>query len=75
MVIHLSASADGAIRKAIRTRRHACGLSQAQLADRLGIHPPAVSVWEKKRAPGLPTLVALAAIFECSMDDLIPVRR
>ena len=35
------------INETIRSRRHALGMTQEQLADRLGVSAPAVSKWEQ----------------------------
>lgn len=53
----------------LRRRR---GLSQAQLADRLGVTRQSVSKWETGEAmPELSKLIALADLFEVSLDYLV----
>lgn len=55
----------------IRVLRQAQGLSQVQVADALGISPPAVCKWETGRAiPSGDKLPALATLFRCTIDDL-----
>lgn len=47
------------------------GLSQEELASKLGITFQAVSKWENaKAAPDITFLPMMADIFECSIDDL-----
>ena len=57
--------------KKIRQLRFKAGLTQEQLADRLGIGPQSVSKWENAVAmPDITTLPLLAEIFGTSIDDL-----
>ncbi len=57
--------------KKIRQLRFKAGLTQEQLADRLGIAPQSVSKWENAVAmPDITTLPLLAEIFGISIDDL-----
>ena len=59
------------IGKKIRQLRFKAGLTQEQLADKLGIGPQAVSKWENAAAmPDIATLPMLAEIFGVSIDDL-----
>ncbi len=59
------------IGKKIRQLRFKAGLTQEQLADKLGIGPQAVSKWENAAAmPDITTLPMLAEIFGVSIDDL-----
>ncbi|MGI6157240.1 MAG: helix-turn-helix domain-containing protein [Saccharofermentanales bacterium] len=51
--------------------RKACGLTQDQLAERVGVSAQAVSKWENGQSyPDIATLPKLADIFDVSMDDL-----
>ena len=51
--------------------RKKCGLSQEELAHKLGVTFQAVSKWENaKAAPDITFLPIMADIFECSIDDL-----
>ncbi len=57
--------------KKIRQLRFKAGLTQEQLADRLGIGAQAVSKWENSVAmPDITTLPLLAEIFGVTIDDL-----
>ena len=57
--------------KKIRQLRFKAGLTQEQLADRLGIGAQSVSKWENAVAmPDITTLPLLAEIFGVSIDDL-----
>lgn len=61
--------------KLIRLRRRA-GLSQEQLADRLGVTRQSVSKWESGAAmPELTKLIALSDQFQVSVDDLVREER
>ena len=51
--------------------RKKSGLSQEELANKLGVTFQAVSKWENaKAAPDITFLPMMADIFECSIDDL-----
>lgn len=57
--------------KKIRQLRFKAGLTQEQLADKLGISAQSVSKWENAAAmPDITTLPLLAEIFGISIDDL-----
>ena len=56
----------------LMTLRRRAGLSQEQLADRLGVTRQSVSKWEGGAAmPELGKLVALADLFGVTLDDLV----
>lgn len=56
----------------IAALRRAAGLSQAQLAQKLGISPSAMGMYEQgRREPSMETLVAIAKIFQVSTDYLL----
>ena len=55
----------------VQARRLACEWSQAELAKRVGISRAAVSAIEGERlSPSVATALALAAVFECSVEEL-----
>ena len=55
--------------KRIRMER---GMTQGQLADRIGCHQKDVSRWESgARAPGTASLLKLAIALGCTMEELI----
>ena len=59
------------IGKKIRQLRFRTGLTQEQLADKLGLGPQAVSKWENAAAmPDITMLPLLAEIFGVSIDEL-----
>lgn len=61
------------IRVRVRERRLALGLTQRQVAERMGVHGMTVSLIELgHRGVGLGTLVGLARALECSAVDLCP---
>ena len=59
----------------IAALRRTAGLTQSQLADRLGISPSAVGMYEQgRRQPAADVLVKLAEIFEVTTDFLLTGR-
>ena len=55
--------------------REKAGLTQAQLALKLGVSPQAVSKWENGRAmPGSRTMRKISALFAVSIDELFNMR-
>jgi len=57
--------------KKIRQLRYKAGLTQEQLADKLGVGPQSVSKWENAVSmPDITTLPLLAETFGVSIDDL-----
>ena len=57
--------------KKIRQLRYKAGLTQEQLADKLGVGPQAVSKWENAASmPDITTLPLLAEAFGVSIDEL-----
>ena len=60
---------DNIISNLVQARRTAREWSQAELAERAGISRAAVSAIEGERlSPSVATALALAAIFECSVE-------
>lgn len=60
----------------IRSRRHALGMTQEQLADRLGVSAPAVSKWEQDASyPDVTLLPALARALGIDMNTLMGFAR
>ena len=56
----------------IASLRQGCGMSQAELAERLHISPSAVGMYEQgRREPSVDTLIALSGIFGVSLDYLL----
>ncbi|MEA4897335.1 MAG: helix-turn-helix transcriptional regulator [Eubacteriales bacterium] len=52
--------------------RKQSGLSQEQLADRLGISRQAISKWERaESSPDTDNLIALAKLYQVSLDELL----
>ena len=57
---------------AIRKYREKLGLTQAQLATKVGVTASAVTQWESgDRKPDIIYLKKLAQILNCSADDLL----
>lgn len=56
----------------LRRLRKAVGLSQVEVAERLGKDQSAIARWEKGEAePRLSELLQLAAIYKCSLGHLV----
>ena len=52
--------------------RRKCGLSQEQLAERIGVSRQAISKWETGTStPELEKLIALSECFQITLDELI----
>lgn len=62
--------------KRIRDRRLELRLTQADVAERLGIQPPSYNAIEAgKRTPTLDTVDAVAAALDIPAEDLISARK
>ena len=62
----------GAIGDNIQARRSVRGLSQAALAEELGISRQSVAKWESgKSRPDLERMARLCELFGCTMDELV----
>lgn len=58
--------------KTLREYRLNVGLTQAQVAEHLGVQPSAVTMWETgERKPNIITLKKLAQLFNCTTDELL----
>lgn len=58
--------------KKLRAARLSAGLTQTELAEKVGCHQKDVSRWEAgQHAPGARTLKKLAVALGCSVDELI----
>lgn len=56
----------------VKQLRQAAGMTQAELAARLGITTPSITKWEKGMSnPDLLNVFRLAEIFECSVNEII----
>ena len=56
----------------LRAARRAAGLTQGQLAEKVGCQQRDISRWENgQREPMASTLKKLALALECSMDELV----
>ena len=56
----------------IKNLRIKAGITQAELADLLGVTQGAVSQWEAQAtSPNIKILPKLASIFGCTIDDLL----
>lgn len=59
----------------VRELRKKHGLSQSQLAEKLGVHQTAVSQWETGRTdPDIECARKMASIFDVSLDALLGTR-
>lgn len=56
----------------IRRLRESRGMTQRQMADRLGLSPAAVAHWELgRKKPTTDNLLAMAELFGCSTDAIL----
>ena len=56
----------------IKEMREKRGLSQGQLADKIGVAQQHISRWENgKHRPGIDILIKIAAVLNCNIGDLI----
>ena len=56
----------------IARQRLASGMTQGQLAEKIGCSQKDVSRWERgARTPRIETLAKIADVFGCQMEDLI----
>lgn len=63
---------EGVLRMRITKTREVKGMNQAQLAEKAGITPAAISQIEKgHRVPSLPVLHRIASVLEVSLDYLM----
>lgn len=52
--------------------REKAGITQREVAEKIGIDQSAVSLWETgKTMPRASLLIKLAALYRCSVDDLL----
>lgn len=56
----------------LRKYRIEQGLTQAQLAEKIGVTASCITMWENgNRSPNISTLKKLAQILDCTVDELI----
>lgn len=56
----------------IRQKRTEAKMTQAELAKELGVYQSAITQWENGlTSPRLDKLQAMAALFKCSIDELV----
>lgn len=56
----------------LKAARRAAGMTQAQLAEAIGVNQMHVSRWESgKVEPGVLIVKRMAEVLNCSMDDLV----
>ena len=62
------------INEIIRQRRKALGLTQEQIAQRLGVSAPAVNKWESGQGyPEVEKLIQLSELLGVSLDELMKI--
>lgn len=64
---------NAAIGQQVRERRKAAKLTQDALSARIGIRDSTLHHIEDGDGCPVHTLVALADVFDCTLDDLVPV--
>lgn len=58
--------------RSIKELRIAAGLTQAELAGRIGVSQATVGMWETgSRTPRVPKLLELSKLLGCSVSDLL----
>lgn len=56
----------------LRAAREAAGMTQQELAEKIGVQQRDISRWENcRREPGVLTVKKMARALGCSMDDLV----
>ena len=56
----------------IKKHREAAGMSQQELADKVGVKRSAVAMWETGKAmPRADKLAEMAQLFGCSIEELM----
>lgn len=56
----------------VKQLRLAAGMTQAELATRLGITTPSITKWERGRSnPDMINVFRMTEIFECSVNEII----
>lgn len=56
----------------LKQLRHERGLGQVELAKQIGVSKGVISLWENGlREPNLSSLIAIAAFFKISIDELV----
>ena len=66
---------DSEVTSYVRVRRLACGLSQQQLAQRVGVTRQAISAMEGGQySPGTAVALKLAEVLSCRVDDLFRLK-
>jgi transcriptional regulator with XRE-family HTH domain len=65
---------SGVINKNIKFLREQMGLTQKELAAKLGVNPPVIGAYEEHRAlPPLPVMLKLSNLFKTDLDTLAKV--
>lgn len=58
----------------IKEKREAVGLTQAELAEKIGVDTSTVCLWESgKREPKFTSVMKMAKVFDCSPDHVVNV--
>ena len=56
----------------LRAAREAAGMTQQELAEKVGVQQRDISRWENcRREPGVLIVKKMAQALRCSMDDLV----
>ena len=59
------------ISRGIKHQRRKNDMTQSELADKLGVNQSMIALYESgKRTPSVDTLIIIADIFKCSLDEL-----
>ena len=59
------------LNRGIKNQRERNNMTQSELADKLGVSQSMIALYESgKRTPSVDTLIIIADIFKCSLDEL-----
>ncbi len=59
------------LNRGIKNQRERNNMTQSELADKLGVNQSMIALYESgKRTPSVDTLIIIADIFKCSLDEL-----
>lgn len=60
----------------VKTRREELGLTQIQLADKVGVSDPMISQIERgTKAASVPLAISIAEALDCTLNDLVYGKR